>query len=258
MSTPHKNQLQNDEAAQVGIGTMIVFIATILIAAVAAGVLIDTSQSLSDKSTRTGNEATGAVGTTLQVSNVWGLRCIDVGDGTGAATPNGACDDVQEPGLGDDIDKDDAGGDVVELWVDVELNFGADNVDLDDLLIQYTDGQQRLSFSAETGLDDRDSTSGDGRTFFIEILRDEDNSLDNDDSGDVFDGVMNEDDRVRIIFGATVTPGQVAANAVLDEDLSLSESSRVAVNFAFGTGSPINTGFTSPVNYGQDDLIPLL
>ncbi len=98
-------QYSKDESAQVGIGTMIVFIATILVAAVAAGVLIDTSQKLQSKSTQTGNAAVEMVGNAMQFQTVVGY----VSGGTA-------------------IDR-------LEIWI--ELAAGSDPIDLEQLVIQY-------------------------------------------------------------------------------------------------------------------------
>lgn len=103
-------QYNNDEEAQVGIGTMIVFIATILIAAVAAGVLIDTSQTLQDKSTKTGNEATRNVGTSLEVMKIFGER---------SATADAELD---------------------FLAIQIRSSPGAEPLDLTTLQIQFNDG----------------------------------------------------------------------------------------------------------------------
>jgi|GEM_PF-2844652 len=53
--------------AQVGIGTLVVFIAMVLVASVGAGVLLDAGGLLQSTAERTGEEATGAVSDRLQV-----------------------------------------------------------------------------------------------------------------------------------------------------------------------------------------------
>ena len=68
-----------DEAAdrgQVGIGTLIVFIAMVLVAAIAAGVLINTAGFLQTKSEQTGSEASSQVTDRAHVVSTYG----DVGN----------------------------------------------------------------------------------------------------------------------------------------------------------------------------------
>jgi len=126
--------------AEVGIGTMIVFIATVLIAAIAAAVLIDTSGKLQERATRAGQDTTTQVATFLSVDSIVGLRSS-----------------VSDEGL-------------QTLEVYVSLAAGAAAMDLDPLRIQLGNGTMRLTLAYTSG------APGAG-TYAAEAIRDPDGSF---------------------------------------------------------------------------------
>jgi archaeal flagellin FlaB len=123
MKANQKSLLANDTRAQVGIGTMIVFIATILVAATAAAVLIDTSGKLQERSSSTGTEATQQVASNLVLLQVTGSRA--------------------------DVDDD-----IQHVNFTLSLAPGASLVDLQQLKVRISDGSDITTFSYVDGPSD--------------------------------------------------------------------------------------------------------
>ncbi len=97
----------DDDRGQVGIGTLIIFIALVLVAAVAAGVLVNTAGLLQGQAEETGQDAQSEVG-----------NQIDVVSANGAVS-------------GDTVDT---------ATVVVKKSPGSDPLDLEEATIQYSSG----------------------------------------------------------------------------------------------------------------------
>ncbi|MBW3583972.1 MAG: flagellin [Euryarchaeota archaeon] len=140
MKANRKSVLKTDAQAAVGIGTMIVFIATILVAATAAAVLLDTSGKLQDKAQSTGSETTKEVASNLIVKGVVGTR-----QGTT--------------------------GDIHWLNVTVSLAPGAETVDLSEMIVRVNDASQALDLAYT-----QNAAEGAGE-FGAAAIRDDDTSF---------------------------------------------------------------------------------
>jgi flagellin-like protein len=95
----------SDDRGQVGIGTLIIFIALVLVAAVAAGVLVQTSGLLQSQAESTGEDAQSEVGNQISVVSA-----------TGAVTNDS----------------------VSTVNLTVKKSAGSDPIDLEDATIEYT------------------------------------------------------------------------------------------------------------------------
>jgi flagellin FlaB len=246
-----------DTSAQVGIGTLIIFIAMVLVAAVAAAVLIQTSGTLQQKAQSTGKEATQEVSSNLMVKAIEGVRAKT--NSTSMAS------------------------NVSLLKLKVGLNVGSSPVDLNQVVISVTDGtttnnliygnneqtygSAMTDFSgtanASTNLEKLLTSTGgpgnNGKYFFtVEKIRDEDGSFSQDEP------VMNTGDLV-IVYISTVasgdtsygTVGSLSGLTILGTDLVVSPRTAVSIVLTPEAGAATSADFVTPSSYGTLETVQL-
>ena len=115
----------NDDRGQVGIGTLIVFIAMVLVAAIAAGVLINTAGFLQSQAEATGQESTDLVSERIDVTSEVGI----VGNASN--------------------------GTLNEIRISVAGAAGSDQIDLSEATIEAVgpNGQENLVFNETDDVD---------------------------------------------------------------------------------------------------------
>ncbi len=109
-SSPKLNRLSRDERGVGGVSSLILLIATILVSAIVAGVLVETIGELQAQSERTGDQAISEVST--------GLNAISVIGDRGENSQNR----------------------ILEVEILVRLQSGSRSIDLGDVVIQVDDG----------------------------------------------------------------------------------------------------------------------
>ncbi|MFC7075287.1 archaellin/type IV pilin N-terminal domain-containing protein [Haloarcula halophila] len=135
----------DDDRGQVGIGTLIVFIAMVLVAAIAAGVLINTAGFLQSSAEETGQQSSDQVTNRLEVVNT----------------------------VGTEINGDAKTVDLVE--VTVKKAPGAANIDLGSTIAQWVDttGSYDLTYGDNTGNTDAPNSTA----FSVDGVQDDDSSI---------------------------------------------------------------------------------
>jgi len=149
------------DRGQVGIGTLIVFIAMVLVAAIAAGVLINTAGLLQSQAESTGQESTDQVANNLQVVSV-------IGDGGN-----------------EELD---------ELDLTVALAPGSGPVDLDQVNVSVT-GDQTSDSDEDTPFSGELTDSGETETVdLLDDVTDEWDALDNPEEGETLELTLTTGD----------------------------------------------------------------
>ena len=217
-NTPRR---ENHDTGEIGIGTMIVFIAAVIVAAIAAAVLVNTAGNLQRKAQETGEETTSEVSGNIFVRDI-----------VGNVTTISSTDYVSGVNM------------------TVALAPGANDVDLTQLHIRWQDDDNlaELSHSGHgdgnfsIGDDPYDPTVNDSCTQFddgfcvINV---------NEEEGGSGDNVLQPGDVVHIYVGLD--------DASTDEPLPTRTD--VSIRMMPEEGSPTETGFSTPASYSGEDFV---
>jgi flagellin FlaB len=133
-------KILKDKQGAVGIGTLIIFIAMVLVAAVAAAVLINTSGILQQKAQQTGKETIAQVSSNVMVTSIVGVR-----SSSGASNFD---------------------------WVNITItpNAGAGKIDLSQMVVKIGNGTKMVDLTYQ-------KSGADSTHFGLSELRDADDSF---------------------------------------------------------------------------------
>ncbi|ADI73625.1 flagellin [Methanohalobium evestigatum Z-7303] len=229
-----KNLFMKDEQGQVGIGTLIIFIAMVLVAAVAAAVLIQTSGNLQQRAQSTGQEATAEVSSNMDIKAIEGIRANNTS------------------GLSNTIDY---------LKIRTGVSAGATAMDLSQLIITISDSDERNVLEHnESGLNGSNTMNYSKEHFSLNSIRDEDNSFSKTNP------VMNRGDLVTLnVSTLTETTakasymvnGMSVPNNPVDSELKLDTRTSVSITLTPESGTSKQIDFMTPPSYGVDKRISL-
>jgi flagellin FlaB len=256
--------LNKNTRAQVGIGTLIIFIAMVLVAAVAAAVLIQTSGTLQQKAQSTGKQATQEVSSNLMVKTIEGVRA-----------KNSSTD------MSETIDL---------LKLKVGLNVGSSPVDVNQVVISITDGTtaNNLVYAGNTksyatagqdngnmtGFSDTASTNLEtlltgtsigsinnaDHYYTVEKIRDEDASFSQSNP------VMNTGDLITVYIATTSSTavsggytqlGTASSLTLVTSGLNLVPRTTVNIVLTPESGAATTADFVAPSSYGVKETVQL-
>ncbi|WP_292486410.1 archaellin/type IV pilin N-terminal domain-containing protein [Methanohalobium sp.] len=231
-------------------GTLIIFIAMVLVAAVAAAVLIQTSGNLQQRAQSTGQEATAEVSSNMDIKSITGIRA-----------DNGSSD---YGNFSTSLDY---------LNIRTGISSGANTMDLSQLVITVSDGDERniLSYPDTYVPNGTDIIANGNSTsqFSMNDLRDADNSFSKSNP------VMNKGDLVELNV-STMSNETLSENKTNIDEMDISyissgddasdpEDSQllfdtrttVKISLTPEAGTTKKLEFMTPPSYGVDKRIKL-
>lgn len=113
---PKPRRVRLGEEAEMGVGTLLIFIAMILVAAVAAGVLVRTAYELQQQAESTGDQALMEVATGLRTITAFGLTNLSVPE-------------------------------ITDIYIKVTLSAGSPVINLEHVIIEITNGEVDATLS---------------------------------------------------------------------------------------------------------------
>ena len=140
--------LQNakaDKQGLAGVAALIVFIALVLVAAIAATVILDVTGELEQQASNTGDEAEGQLSSTLDIVEVTG-NVVN-------------------------------GSEVDGLNITVSVAPGADPVELNDTTIEYTDNNGSVQLTADSNSENSNNASTGNFTIETIVAENGDNNI---------------------------------------------------------------------------------
>jgi flagellin FlaA/flagellin FlaB len=179
----YKTIKTDDDRGQVGIGTLIVFIAMVLVAAIAAGVLINTAGFLQSKSEQTGQDSSAQVSNRMVVVSGFGnVSLIDDSNQYDTANGTERVDNVN---------------------LTVMRGAGSDDINLEKATVEW------IGPNAATTLTYGDTA--DASNFTVGEIKDPDGSS----------PVLNsQDDRLEVVFNTSAIGGELTQGETVELKLT--------------------------------------
>jgi len=234
----------DNDRGQVGIGTLIVFIAMVLVAAIAAGVLINTAGLLQSQAEATGEESSEQVTDRVQVSSVSGTAIKEDTDQNDETWERDDVDEIniiettvlRSPGAGD-IDLTNA---IIEVFAEGEsetLTFADNDDQFEDNGDTTAIAPAGATFESGGGDTDFEPNDFDSEEFLIQNIQDAD------------DGTLSDSsDRAKLLFNL---------EDVGDEGAGLSEGESVQLSITTASGGTAFVEKRAPSSITSGDTVRL-